>query len=203
MKREEKNVLARQRIIEAAMHEFSKRGYEGASLNTVCAEFNISKGIIYHYYKDKDEIYLQCVNMCFETLTECLMEEAQNWQDESCIYDYFDARMQFFAQNPEYFGIFVGVAMRPPHNLIENINQIRKSFDTFTIEVLTRALQQKAIRNGYSVATIVDDFRLYLDYFNMRFHFELGKQMTDDEALKQKERCHRQLDILLYGVWGE
>ena len=49
MKREEKNALSRQRILDAAMEEFSRRGYEGASLNTVCAEKGLSKGIIYHY----------------------------------------------------------------------------------------------------------------------------------------------------------
>ena len=60
MKREEKNSLARQRILDAALEEFSSRGYEGASLNTVCAEKGISKGIIYHHFKDKDELYLLC-----------------------------------------------------------------------------------------------------------------------------------------------
>ena len=38
MKREEKNALSRQRILDAAMEEFSRNGYDGASLNTVCAE---------------------------------------------------------------------------------------------------------------------------------------------------------------------
>lgn len=46
MKREEKSALSRQRILEAAMEEFSLKGYEGASLNAVWAEKGISKGII-------------------------------------------------------------------------------------------------------------------------------------------------------------
>ena len=37
MKREEKNALSRQRILDAAMEEFSRRGYECASLCTVYA----------------------------------------------------------------------------------------------------------------------------------------------------------------------
>ena len=54
MKREEKNALSRQRILEAALREFSEKGYAAASLNTVCAENGISKGIIYHYFADKE-----------------------------------------------------------------------------------------------------------------------------------------------------
>ena len=51
------------------MQEFSAKGYTGASLNTACAENNISKGIIYHHFKDKNELYLLCVEKCFNSLT--------------------------------------------------------------------------------------------------------------------------------------
>ena len=61
MKQEEKSALARRRILDAAMREFADKGYEGASLNTVCAENGISKGIIYHHFRDKSELYLLCV----------------------------------------------------------------------------------------------------------------------------------------------
>ena len=56
MKREEKNAVSRQRILSAAMEEFSRKGYEGASLSTLCAEKEISKGLIYHYFSGKEEL---------------------------------------------------------------------------------------------------------------------------------------------------
>ena len=72
MKREEKNILSRQRSLEAALREFSEKSYDTASMNTICTENNISKGIIYHYFKDKDELYLLCAGECFDKLTACL-----------------------------------------------------------------------------------------------------------------------------------
>ena len=89
MKREEKNALSQQRILEAAMEEFSRKGYEGASLSTACAEKGISKGIVYHHYKDKDELYLRCVQLCFDAVTAALrqlpatLEEAKQIAAES------------------------------------------------------------------------------------------------------------------------
>ena len=47
MKREEKNQQMRQRIMDSALMEFSKQGYGGSSINTICAAQNISKGIVY------------------------------------------------------------------------------------------------------------------------------------------------------------
>ena len=77
MKREEKSAVSRQRILTAAMEEISRKGYEGASLSTLCAEKEISKGLIYHYFSGKDELYLLCVEQCFDAFTACLTQAAE------------------------------------------------------------------------------------------------------------------------------
>ena len=72
MKREEKNQQTRRKILDNALAEFSRRGYGASSVNTICAAKDISKGIIYHYFKTKDELYLACVEECFQRLTDHL-----------------------------------------------------------------------------------------------------------------------------------
>lgn len=231
MKREEKNVLSRQRILEAAMEEFSQKGYEGASLNTVCTEKGISKGIIYHYFRDKDELYLLCVEKCFDALTECLREAVQSSEGSLSekLQQYFDARLCFFANHPQYLGIFADASFDPPIKLTAEIAARRSDFDELNISVLTRLLAGEKLREGLSVNTIVEDFRMYMDYFNIHFKEALRREnpeviLQSAEALREgepaevimqeetfkenllrqhEERCHRQLDILLYGVLGE
>ena len=61
MNREEKNRQTRAKILAGATAEFAAHGYEAASLNTVCLSGGISKGIIYHYFESKDELYLACL----------------------------------------------------------------------------------------------------------------------------------------------
>ena len=70
MKREEKNLQTRRRIMDSALNEFSKQGYGASSINTICSAQGISKGIIYHYFKTKDDLFLACVEECFCLLTE-------------------------------------------------------------------------------------------------------------------------------------
>ena len=70
MKREEKNQQTRRRIMDSALAEFSKQGYGASSVNTICASQDISKGIIYHYFKSKDDLFLACIEECFSQLTE-------------------------------------------------------------------------------------------------------------------------------------
>lgn len=205
MKREEKSALSRQRIIDAAMEEFSQKGYAAASLNTVWAEKGISKGIIYHYFQDKDQLYLLCVETCFQALTDYLQAAAKSLTGPIAaqLQSYFDARLRFFGENPRYLGIFADVSFHPPAHLRSRIAALRQSFDALNISVLKSLLNSAPMRHGLSVDTIVEDFRVYMDYFNIHFSSTYDPTKSQAELLQEHElRCHRQLDILLYGVLG-
>ncbi|MGM9537414.1 MAG: TetR/AcrR family transcriptional regulator [Candidatus Onthomonas sp.] len=206
MKREEKNALSRQRILSAALEEFSQKGYEGASLSTVCAEKGISKGIVYHYFRDKDEIYLMCVRTCFDQAADWLQEEMEqhSGSPEERLRCYFDARLRFFAEHPVFQGIFAGAVLNPPAHLTGQIAGCRSRFDALNISVLTALLSSRPLRAGLSIPAIVEDFRLYMDFFHSRFRTVCNQGESVEQVLrKHEERCHRQLDILLYGVLGE
>lgn len=206
MKREEKNAQSRQRILDASLREFSALGYDAASLNTICSENGISKGMIYHYFKDKDEIYLFCVAECFEQLTSYMTDAVKGMTGtaERRLRGYFDARLRFFAENPLYLGIFKDAALNPPDSLIGEITQARKAFDKLNIVVLTGLLESTTLREGVAVPAVVEDFRMYMDYFNLRFKAVRRGADSPEQALrKHEEMCHRQLDILLYGVLGD
>ena len=203
MKREEKNALSRQRILEAALEEFSQKGYEAASLNNVCAEKGISKGIIYHHFKDKDALFLLCVEDCFTQVSAYLQEtaEALSGTAQEKLAAYFDARLRFFALHPVYLGIFAEAAFNPPAALAEEIARRRQAFDRLNADVLTGVLGKASLRAELSAETVVEDFRMYMDYFNLRFRSAFRRGCGTDEILTAHEnKCRRQLDILLHGV---
>lgn len=203
MKREDKNELSKRRILDAALREFSSKGYDGASLNSVCAENGISKGNIYYHFKDKDSIYLVCIEECFEKFTAYLEKAWCNMEgnSESCLHGYFDARLKFFMENPMYLGMFIEVALNSPEHLRAEITERRKAFDNFNISVFAEILKGAVLRNGITVLSAAEDFRMYMDFFNMRLREELANASSSEQAIKKyEERCRRQIDIFLYGV---
>jgi TetR/AcrR family fatty acid metabolism transcriptional regulator len=46
----------RERILEAATRVFALRGYHGARVSDIAAEAGIAYGLVYHYFKNKEEI---------------------------------------------------------------------------------------------------------------------------------------------------
>ena len=108
MKREEKNQQTKRRIMESALKEFAEQGYGASSVNNICSCEGVSKGIIYHYFQTKDELYLACVDECFRALTEYLGEKRllEGETVHRQLQLYFDARFEFFQLFPLYRRMF-------------------------------------------------------------------------------------------------
>ncbi|MDY3240832.1 MAG: hypothetical protein SOW80_12030 [Anaerovoracaceae bacterium] len=89
--------------------------------------------------------------------------------------------------------------------LRKKIAACRQSFDALNLSVLTSVLSAQPLREVLDVESIVQDFHMYMDFFNLRYgSAALSSDQTSGELLqKHKERCHRQLSILLHGVLGE
>lgn len=204
MKRKEKNLQSRQRILEGALKEFSAKSYGEASLNNICNDNGMSKGIIYYYFKDKDELHLLCVKECFDALTSYLSDAVKtlNGGVEEHLRGYFDARLHFFSDNPLYLNLFCNAIINPPMHLLKAIGEVKSEFDTLNISVLTELLDRVSLRPGISVSEVVEDFRAYQDFFNARY-LSIQQGCSAKSILHDhEERCHRQLKMLLYGIIG-
>ena len=125
MKREEKNQQTKRRIMESALKEFAEQGYGASSVNNICSCEGVSKGIIYHYFQTKDELYLACVDGCFGALTEYLREKLilEGETVHRQLQLYFDARFEFFQAFPMYRRIFCEAVIRPPAHLDSAVRQ--------------------------------------------------------------------------------
>lgn len=204
MKRREKSLQSRQRILDGALKEFAANSYAEASLNNICNDNDISKGIIYHYFKSKDELYLLCVQECFDELTAYLSDAVRTLSGgiEEHLRGYFDARLHFFSDNPLYLQLFCNAILNPPAHLRSAISKLKRDFDKLNVTVLTELLEEISLRPGITVAEVVEDFRTYQDFFNARYLSLQQGRSTESMLRDHEERCHRQLRTLLYGVIG-
>lgn len=53
-------------ILAAALEEFAERGYAGASMAAVAARAGVTKGLIYHYFPGKAELFKAVVRSCIQ-----------------------------------------------------------------------------------------------------------------------------------------
>lgn len=194
MKREEKNKQSKDKILHYALIEFAQNGYGQGSLNAICQAGDISKGVMYHHFSDKDDIYLGCVRKCFDALTASLKEQMEQVVDAQ-LSDYFAARRQFFSLHPLYQQLFFDAVITPPQHLEERIKAIKENFDALNQEVLLGLLGKLELREDIRLNDALDVIRQFQDFVNSGWskHSDTGIERHEEIAAKS-------MDILLYGV---
>jgi AcrR family transcriptional regulator len=67
------------RIITVACHEFAASGYRDTKTEVIAAEAKVSKGLLFHYFKSKANLYLETVQQTFDKITT--VADWHVWQD--------------------------------------------------------------------------------------------------------------------------
>ena len=60
----------RRNILDIAGAEFSQKGFEGASLNEIIQKTKISRGSMYYYFEDKEDLYLTVLKQAMSDFAE-------------------------------------------------------------------------------------------------------------------------------------
>lgn len=58
------------RIINAAIKEFAQKGYDSASTNEIVKEAGISKGLLFHYFKNKKQLFFFLFDYCYNLVAD-------------------------------------------------------------------------------------------------------------------------------------
>lgn len=202
MKQSEKTKKTYDKILLSATEEFGQKGYENASLNTICTKYNISKGLIYHNFKNKDELYLQVVEKCFTELLEYLKDgDYSNNNAWENMKKLVILRQDFFEKFVNYRNIFFCSVVTPPNHLIKEIKNIRKEYDEFNIEKFKELLKGMKLRKGITEEMAISYFLVYQEMFNGYFQNKIYKSKNLHIASKEHDlKLLPILDVMLYGI---
>ena len=99
MKQEERKEKSKEEIYQAALEEFGTYGYDNVSIEQICNRHGISKGMMYHYYKGKDDLFLASVSRVFKDLNDYLESKLPDFKEMDsieAIKSFLMARECFF-----------------------------------------------------------------------------------------------------------
>lgn len=202
MRKEEKTRRTYEKILSAAIVEFGTKSYDSASLTTLCNENQISKGLIYHNFKNKDELYLKCVELCFEEMTAYL--KSTDYRAESVresMDNLWRIRQQFFEENPYYCNIFFYTVLQPPNHLKKEIQALRQAYDEYYVNCLRELLQQLRLRDGIGIEAALEYFTIFLEMYNGYFQGKSGEKDDIHALVEDHEgKLSRIMDLMLYGI---
>lgn len=128
MKQQDRAARSRREILQAALTEFGSREYAAVTVDQICSQYHISKGMLYHYYAGKDALFLACVEQVFQSLAQLSLQLAERCSGPGAplsIRDYFSARDAYFSRNPLEKSVFESALLHTPAHLAGDIQQLR------------------------------------------------------------------------------
>lgn len=196
MKQEEKTELTKSKILSAAMQEFGMNGYAAGSINNIC-KAGINKGLIYHNYKDKEELYLECVKKTCEDLICYIAEQ----KAETGFVAYMSARMRFFREHEAQGYLFLETRTNPPKQLAGQIEKIYAELDELNRRVFEKELADYELRSGISKEEAIQYFFEMQKLYNLNFANRQSEGMPLYEQLTLHEAYIEKIfDLMLYGI---
>ncbi|MCJ1717139.1 macrodiolide transporter TimAB transcriptional regulator TimA [Listeria ivanovii] len=126
----------RLQILEAAMEEFTEKGYQAASTNQICAKAGVSKGLIFHYFASKEKLYIAAVSYAIDFATQKVSAQQEEWKDfvEMAIWST-KQKLDFNRNYPTVFGLIMQAYANPP-------GELQGKLDGFFDEAIARSEAQ-------------------------------------------------------------
>lgn len=204
MTQKERQAQSRKEILQASLEEFGTVGYAQATVGSICARRHISKGMMYHYYKGKDDLFLLCAADMFEKLSAFLAAHEPDAPDaQQSAFDglaaYYQCREAFFAAYPVYWKVFENAMLHPPAHLESRLRELRAPVWERNRKFLHRVAQRYPLREGLRE----EQAARYLESIDYAFQTILekydakGKTQGVQEMLRLTDEI---LDMLLFGI---
>lgn len=94
---------SRRRLLEAATQCFARRGYDGVTVDEVVAKAKINKRMVYHYFGNKEGLYLEVLREVFGRLESVEIAAIGEGIDVTeAIRAVLRSYFEFLSDNPEF-----------------------------------------------------------------------------------------------------
>lgn len=198
----ERQERSRNEIFNAAMEEFGNNDYDKVTMECICSRHSISKGMMYHYYSNKDELFLLCVEDTFDALKDYVEGEISSiihLDAVEAIENYFMLREHFFENYPQRKYIFETAIIHTPKHLSDEIKRLHEPLTQVNRNFLERIVTQIPLRKGLEADKVMRYLESVEQVLQSVIRCYKGSPVSDD-IHSVFGYAREILDMALFGV---
>ena len=170
----------RRTLLDAAIREFTEKGYGGARVDNIAKRAGLNKRLLYHYFGDKDALYLAVLESAYISIRSA--EHGLNLENEDplvAIRKLVGFTWDYFLAHPEFLSLLatenllrarhlkkskVIFSLHTPLNSLISViirrgtasGQFRKGLDPVVLYITIASLGWFYLSNRWTLATIFD-----------------------------------------------
>jgi TetR/AcrR family transcriptional regulator len=132
------DVSSRDKLIEGAIKVFANYGYDKASTTLIAKKAGLSKGLIFHYFGNKDDLYVQTYKSAVRLLATQIVERIDYTEKDLLrrLRKTIELKLRLMKRYPDILTFISEAFLNPPaehKNILDEINtfEVEKAFAGF------------------------------------------------------------------------
>lgn len=185
-----------QRIINAALEEFTRRSYQDASTNTITQAAGISKGALFHYFGNKQKLYDYLIDYVREQVQTTVLADFPESTDLIELFIIFSERKAKLARvHPLMYAFLYKVFQEDPPQAkyVQIVGE--------TMRLMNQLFQDQVdvskFRPGISLEQAIEICTWVTEGFGKKYA-QKNPELDVDLMMKEADNLFQTLRLMLY-----
>jgi TetR/AcrR family transcriptional regulator len=158
----------RQKLLIAARREFAESGLAGARVDEIAARAGVNKQLVYHYFGDKDALYLAVLEWVYEEIRA--QERKLNLEGlppEKAIRKLIESSFDHLALHPDFIVLLNDENRNGARHVRASlrIGDMHSPLVSMVSKILKQGVRERTFRKG------VDPVHLYISIAGLSYFF--------------------------------
>ncbi|WP_169314604.1 TetR family transcriptional regulator [Thiothrix nivea] len=192
-------ILTRQKLLETALEEFVRVGYERATLQQIAQNAGMTRGAVYHHFASKAQIFSELVHDTSQELDALIAQlRVQGVSAQEQLRYVLVGIIRHLAKDSRYEAIARLILLETDgHSDLENVRKTlaarRQRQKQQLIQLFTSSQQRGELYPGLEAATAAEAVLIYQQ--NLHRHWISFRSFSTGQQLEDL------VDILLRGIF--
>jgi len=194
------------RIVNAAMKEFSQKGYNLASTNQIVKEAGISKGLLFHYFQNKKQLYLFLFDYGYDRIVEEFYQKIDLSEK-----DFFKRtreavmiKMELLTTYPDIFKFMEEALLEDSAEIKAELEKKKKEFIEINMEKFFEGVDYSKFREDVDLKIVLKIITFTLEKLSEEALFKAKLSPTHEfDYEKIRIEAEDYFDVLMKGFYKQ
>jgi AcrR family transcriptional regulator len=194
------------KIVQSSIEEFSEHGFEKASTDRISQRAEVSKGLIFHYFGSKENLFMIAMNKCIDdAISEFQGMELPKDDFISILMKMMEVKYKFFMNNPMHYKMLVGGFYNSPKKLKADLEKRYIEIRQVGINILIDIIKGLPMKKNIAAEDIVSIMSAITSIIESKYIplFSIESSSYEKYYDVVKDEYIRLMNILMYGILEE
>lgn len=198
----------KKRILDAAIEEFAVNGYDKASTNSIVKKAEISKGILFHYFGSKKNLFLYIFDYCITNLIDkyYLLKESE----PEDIFERFMRinirKMKIIQEEPLMNKLVFSAISNMPESLKHELSERYNNYSSKYLPEVFENVDTSNFRKEIDLQKAIELIMICMDGLSNKY-LQKYKSIRMEEILNNvdeiMEDFNKYMKILKFGIYKD